>query len=222
MADPALRMALVGAFTAGYLTSFAVLFTAFGPTPVLERLGLQRGRAGAGTVALLAVGLLALSHALDQILSLVGLREASRLAEYDVVVAAASQATWPWLLLGLVIGPGIGEELLFRGILQRALARWIGRAGAVVGAAAAFGVIHGDPVHSSAAFFMGLYLGVVAELTGGTRAAIACHVVNNLVAVGGAVLLEAGTPSSWFVAAAEIGAAALILLSARRLLGRSP
>ncbi len=50
-------------------------------------------------------------------------------------------------------------------------------------AACLFGAAHGDPVHAAAAAVLGLYLGTVALLAASTRAAVACHVVNNTVAV---------------------------------------
>ncbi len=220
--DPALRLALLAALTAALLTSAAVAWAACSAASVTARLGLLPGRAGAGALALLAAGLLALSHGLDQTLSLLGLRETSQLIEYDVAVASAPQAAWPWLLLGLAAAPGIGEEIFFRGLVQRGLVPRLGRSGAVVAASAVFGALHGDPVHAGGAFVLGLYLGAVAEISGSTRAAIACHVINNLAAVGGIALPEERAMPSWLVAAAGIGAAALALDAGRRLLGRSP
>ena len=77
----------------------------------------------------------------------------------------------------------LAEEIFFRGfMLTRLREHWGGRR-AIVATAACFGVLHVDPngIHMLLAFVMGLYLGFVAERTGSTLPAIACHVVNNVV-----------------------------------------
>jgi membrane protease YdiL (CAAX protease family) len=187
----------------------------------LDRLGLRPGLAGTAAVLILALGMLGLSHALDQLINLLGLRATSQLAQLDAAMAGAPETAWPWMLLGLAVAPGIGEEIFFRGLLQRGLKRWLGRAGAVVATAAAFGALHGDPVHAAGAFGLGLYLGAVAELSGGTRAAIACHVLNNLAAVGGMALPPQQVLPPEALAVAGLCMAGLALYGARRLLRRS-
>jgi membrane protease YdiL (CAAX protease family) len=139
-------------------------------------------------VVVLTIGLLALSHALDQLINVLDLRATSNLARLDRAVAGEPESSWIWMLLGLALAPGIGEEIFFRGLVQRGLGPWLGRAGALLATSAAFGAIHRDPVHSAGAFFLGLYLGLVADRTGGTRAAIGCHVLNNMAAVAGVAL----------------------------------
>lgn len=217
---PASRLAALAALTSGFLLLAALAWAACGRRPLVERLGMGTGVAGPGAVLLLAAGLLGLSHALDQIIQILGLRAASQLAQYDEAIVAAPEAAWPWLLLGLAVAPGICEEIFFRGLVQRGLVRWLGRAGAVVAAALLFGLMHGDPVHAAGAVGLGLYLGSVAEMTGGTRAAIACHVVNNLAAVAGVALPPERPASPEALAAAGLGLAGAALWGARRLLDR--
>jgi membrane protease YdiL (CAAX protease family) len=167
--------------------------------------GLRLGRPalGAGTLALLAVGFVCVSHALSLALASLALRDTGTLAEIDRVVADASGPSRLLALLALGLAPPIGEELLFRGLIQQAALRRLGAAGAILLSAAAFGAIHLDPVHSPTAFVMGLYLGAVVELGGGLRGAIFCHALNNVLAVvgprvavelvpGGAALSSAG------------------------------
>jgi membrane protease YdiL (CAAX protease family) len=218
--EPAFRLAALASLSAALLLLAAVTWASLGRRPLLERLGLQPGLAGAGTVLLLAVGLLGLSQALDQIIELLGLRATSQLAQYDAAVAGAPELAWPFLLLGLAVAPGIGEEIFFRGLVQRGLTRWLGRAGAVLAASAAFGALHGDPVHAAGAFGLGLYLGAVAELTGGTRAPIACHVLNNLAAVGSVALPQPLPLPSGTLVAVGLAVAGFSLLTASRLLRR--
>ena len=85
--------------------------------------------------------------------------------------------------MALALLPGVTEELLFRGALQRPLVSRLGRRAGIGLAAALFGLAHLDPVQGPAAFCLGLYLGSVAELAGSLRAAIFCHVANNLGSV---------------------------------------
>jgi membrane protease YdiL (CAAX protease family) len=97
--------------------------------------------------------------------------------------------------LGIGLAPGVGEELLCRGLLQKGIEPALGPGRAVVAAALVFGILHGDPIHGASAAILGLYLGTVVVLAGSVRAAILCHTVNNLVAVTTAARLpEAHIP----------------------------
>ncbi|MEM9383461.1 MAG: type II CAAX endopeptidase family protein [Pseudomonadota bacterium] len=84
-------------------------------------------------------------------------------------------------LMGLVAP--ISEELLFRGVLLSAFARHLSFAFANLLQASLFALIHGELV--LAPFFLGLGLvaGWTVKRSGGLRAAILLHMVNNLVAV---------------------------------------
>ncbi len=212
------RLAGLAALTAVTLTLVSVGWAACGRQPIAERLGLRPGRAGVGVQLLLAIGLLGLSFGLDQLINLLGLRPASHLAQYDTAVAGTPESDWPWLLLGLCVAPGIGEEIFFRGLLQRGLAPWLGRGGALFAAAAIFGAFHADVVHGTGAFFLGLYLGAVAVLTGGTRAAITCHLLNNLAAVLGVALPAQALPAPLVAVALGLASAGLALFGADRIL----
>ena len=152
---------------------------------IADRLGLGRGRLGAGRIAVAVVGFLALSHALHGAVVWLGLLEGTTLAEIDEVVREVSPAhpALVWLAVGLA--PALGEELLFRGLLLRTLAsRWPG-AIAVLGSAALFGAAHLDLVHGAAAFLLGGYLAAVAERAGSLRPTLLCHALNNSLAVAG-------------------------------------
>ena len=209
--NPGLLLAAQAAGTSTLLTLVSVLWAALGTRPVVERLGLGPGRAGIGLVLLLALGLLGLSHAVDRLIHLLDLRSASHLARLDAAIGGDLERSWTWILLGLGLFPGFGEEIFFRGCVQRGLHRWLGRLGAIVLTSLFFGAFHGDWVHGVGAFFLGLYLGTVAELCGGTRPAIACHVLNNLGAVGGMALPLVPDLRPELLAALGIGLAALAL-----------
>jgi membrane protease YdiL (CAAX protease family) len=57
---------------------------------------------------------------------------------------------------------GVGEESLFRGVLQFGLSHWVGTAAAVVIAGIVFGLVHWiTPMYAFYATLMGIYLGVL-------------------------------------------------------------
>jgi membrane protease YdiL (CAAX protease family) len=143
--------------------------------------GSVRERLGFAPLALGGVGLLALSGALEFAIAEAGLRGDGALARLDALVEAAGRERLALVLLATAVAPGFGEELLFRGLLQRGLARRAG-AWAIPLAGLAFAVVHEDRVLSPAAFALGCYLGGLAWLTGSTWTAIVCHVANNATA----------------------------------------
>jgi membrane protease YdiL (CAAX protease family) len=192
-----------------------------------ERLGLGRGRLGAGRSALALLGFLALSHALHGAVVWLGLLEGSTLAEIDRAAREQGVAHPGWVWLVLALAPALGEELLFRGLLLRLLAsRWPGVV-AVLGSAAVFGVAHLDLVHGAAAFLLGSYLGAVAARSGSLRPAILSHAANNSLALAGSLglLPPLGTPEAAGQLAPALALAAVCLaLSLRpaRLQAPSP
>ena len=85
----------------------------------------------------------------------------------------------------LALLAGVGEELLFRGFLQSALALPFGEVAGLVLAAAVFGLVHWiTPFYALYAGILGAYLGVLFILTGGLIAPIVCHSIYDLVALG--------------------------------------
>jgi membrane protease YdiL (CAAX protease family) len=169
--------------------------------PAARRLGLGAGRLSWSLLALLVIGMLALSHALDGVLEMSGLREHSALAEVPVRLEGARGRTLVLTLLALGLAPGFAEELLCRGLVQRGLLQRLGPVRAIGAGALLFGALHLEPVHAAFAVVLGAYLGGVAFWADSTRAAIGCHVVNNLASVGFAATLG---PTPW---APELAAA---------------
>jgi len=171
---------------------------------VSSRLGLGPGRLRPSSVALLAGGLLALSFSLSALLGALELRDAGALGEVNRIVQETRGPSMALALLALGVAPGIAEEVLFRGLVQRGVTQRLGRRIGILVAATLFAVAHADPVQAFAAFLLGLYLGAVADLAGSIRAAIACHVVNNLVATSAARL--GGVPIPGDLAALPVAA----------------
>lgn len=212
-------------FTQAAWTLLAFYGAALSRPPSLgNRLGLGRGNLPLSTSLVLVLGFVALSGGLHQGLVSLELRETGALAEIDQLVREARTRT-PSLLLALLalgVAPGFGEEILFRGFLQRGLVPRIGAFWGVALSAAVFGLAHFDPIHTSLAFLLGAYLGVVAHLAGSIRTAILCHVVNNTLGIVGPALMASGFPAGgvWAIPLL-LGLAGASLLYASRQ-GRSP
>lgn len=189
-----------------------------------ERLGLGPGRVRASSVVILVAGLLALSDGLSLILSALEVRHTGALGEVERMVAGAEPPPFLLALLCLGIAPGVGEEILFRGLIQRGLTRRLGPLAGVVLTAGIFAAAHLDPAQSPAAFLLGLYLGAVTQLAGSTRPAIACHVANNVLATAAARFGGLQVPgAAGLVAPVLLGAALGILVWVwRRETHRSP
>jgi len=186
-ADGAPTLAADALATAALLALVAVGGASLSAQPPAARLGLRRGRLGGRATALGALGLLALSHALEGLLALAGAPPSATLARFSETLASATPAELALAVAVFALASAGAEELLFRGLLQRGLERRLGAAAAIALAAAAFAAAHGDLVHGAAAFPLGLYLGVLARRDGSIRPALAAHALNNAVAV-----LEAG------------------------------
>jgi membrane protease YdiL (CAAX protease family) len=186
------------------------------PGPITRRLGLGPSRLPIGALIALVLGTLGLSLAVDTALSF------TRAMEYSVAVGISRgvHAARGWdfaiALLGTAIAPAVGEELLCRGLLQRAFVRALGPPAAIASAALFFGWLHGELAHGTIAACLGAYLGVAAYWTDSTRPAIAAHAANNIVALlGSAGVLSLSLPAIPGICAG-LGLAALGLIWALR------
>jgi membrane protease YdiL (CAAX protease family) len=117
------------------------------------------------------------------------LRPFVRLQQYvrRLVAPLFAEATLVELLLISLIA-GVGEELLFRGLIQDGLAVWIGGpAGICIGLAAGsilFGLAHAlTKTYAALAAVVGLYLGILLLLTGNVLAPVTAHAVYDFAAL---------------------------------------
>lgn len=96
-----------------------------------------------------------------------------------------------WRDLALIsMAAGVGEEMLFRGVIQAALARRLGPGAGLAASAVLFGLLH--PVSAAYAVVAGLlgaYLGLVWIATGNLLAPMVAHAAYDFVAL--VVLLRA-------------------------------
>jgi membrane protease YdiL (CAAX protease family) len=182
MASPSgLALAAVVSWTG--MGTAALMAGALSPEPWRHRLRLSLDGITAGKVVLVIVGLLGVSQALDASVALLGLSHFGALDHINRVMARASPGWLVVLSFALALGPGMAEELFFRGFMQTRLAQRFGAALAIAITSACFGFIHFDLVHTPVAAVLGLFLGWAVERTGSIVPAMAAHVVNNLIAV---------------------------------------
>jgi len=150
--------------------------------------GLRLGPSHASALGRVAavLGLVGLSAAGGAVIQLLRPRGAHDVGTIDTFAQALGGATPLRVLLTVVaigLAPAFGEEVFFRGLLQRSLTpRW-GRGVALVMTATAFGFFHLDGAQGTVAFCAGLFLGWVAERLGSVRPGIAAHATNNTLFV---------------------------------------
>ena len=169
------------------LIFFALALALALPGSPRERLGLEPGRLPWSAVVALVIGTLGLSAALEGVLALT---RAAELSKISGISRSLAQTPWSMVglaLLGTAVAPGVAEELLCRGLVQRTVARWTPAWLAVVLGALFFGWLHQEWVHGSIAAVLGLYLGVGALWADSTRPAMAAHTVNNALALLGSL-----------------------------------
>jgi membrane protease YdiL (CAAX protease family) len=84
----------------------------------------------------------------------------------------------------LALLAGVSEEILFRGVIQQALTRWLPSELAMVAASALFGLVHfASRAYAVFAAIMGLYLGTLFVITGNLFAPIVAHAAYDFVAL---------------------------------------
>jgi membrane protease YdiL (CAAX protease family) len=164
------------------LAIVALAVASFGAAPAGARLGLGPGRFDAPRTVIATLGLVALSHAAESAVTLSGVASPG-LERFDAAFDGLSLREALFPLFALSIGSACGEELFFRGLVQRGLTPRIGAVAAIGVTSILFGVAHADWAHGGAATLLGVYLGVVAWAAGSIRPAIAAHAANNAAAL---------------------------------------
>jgi uncharacterized protein len=146
--------------------------------PVREALGLQPAQLPVLVAA--AVGTVMLGPIGDRAMSLLSeLFPDFTLGVVPTLHELAQSLPLIWLWPSFALLPGIAEELLFRGVLQRSFVRK--RVGIVV-AGCAFALFHVDPVHVVGVLPLGLFLSWAAARSS-TTVSVFAHVVNNSIAL---------------------------------------
>jgi membrane protease YdiL (CAAX protease family) len=184
--------------------------------PLREALGLETARpavfvaAGIGTIMLGPLGDF-LMGVLTRLLPDFTLGVVPTLHE----LAQRLPGIWLWPTFALL--PGLAEELLFRGVLQRSLRA---PTASVVVSGCAFALFHADPVHVVGVLPLGLFLAWAAARSG-TLVTIFAHVLNNtlaLVAIQSEALdvgygSERPMPITWLIFSLGVFAASALWLA---------
>ncbi|MBY0522187.1 MAG: CPBP family intramembrane metalloprotease [Gemmataceae bacterium] len=150
---------------------------------------------GKGWSRILAVRLPSLSHLLLAVMGLPGIMVISMGIEGLVKQVAPSVidldemmaifGAWPWPLAVLVIGlgPGIGEELWFRGFFGRGIVGRHGVVGGVLLTSLLFGAIHIEPRQAVPAMFIGVLLHLCYLASRSLLVPMILHTANNSLSV---------------------------------------
>lgn len=184
--------------------------------PPAATLGWRWTRLGAAGWAAAVVGTLALSNGVHGTLVELHLRHVGSLARVDELARAGAAAEPGLTVLTLALAPALGEELLFRGLVQGVVARRLGVLAGIGISAALFALAHGDLVHGGAALVLGLQLGLVRHRGGSILGPMVCHLANNGVGfLTGAIGLVAPSQGPAGVAASfVVGGACAAFLAA--------
>jgi membrane protease YdiL (CAAX protease family) len=147
------------------------------------RFRLQPGWETGPTLAVMTLGLLTLGQALDSLTTVLGVADRGSLVLIRQVLQATAGPDLFAAVLVLGFAAGTAEEIFFRGYMQSRLREHWSPVASVTATSTAFALLHVDvsAVHMLLALALGIYLGVVAEVSGSTLPPIVCHVINNVV-----------------------------------------
>jgi membrane protease YdiL (CAAX protease family) len=146
--------------------------------PVRAALGLYA--ADPGVIAATALGTVMLGPIGDRLMSLFSEHFPNwTLGVVPTLHDLAQRLPLLWLWPTFALLPGLAEELLFRGVLQRSIRR---RRLAIAVSGCAFALFHVDPVHVIGVLPLGLFLAWSAARSC-TTVTIMAHVINNSVAL---------------------------------------
>ena len=174
LAFMALELTLLGGVIAAALLS---------PIRFRDRLRLRRSHISVVGYFVMLVGMLAVGQVLESSMALLEIEPGTALEQMNELFASVHGEALAILALAVGLFAAFGEEFLCRGYIQTRLSRRWGSLRAVLIASLLFGILHFDVVHSTMAFFIGLYLGFLAERTGSIWPGIVCHALNNIIAV---------------------------------------
>lgn len=149
---------------------------------VRQRLGLASGQIIARTAPVAVTGFFAFSVSADIAAEWSGV-SMKALEELEAWIRNAWFSNPALAFLTVAIIPGFVEELALRGYLLNLLKGRLGVTAALILSSLLFGLLHIDPLHSTVTFFMGIYFGILALLTGGIWVPVLAHAFNNFMAI---------------------------------------
>lgn len=114
----------------------------------------------------------------------------------EEVVPLFQESYWSELAL-IALSAGVGEEMLFRGVLQATLTDWLGMGLGISLASILFGVLHPISIsYTIIAGFLGLYLGGLWVYNGNLLTVMVTHALYDFVALGYLIRLRAEAAKS--------------------------
>jgi len=118
-------------------------------------------------------------------------------------------AEWVLATLSVVVVVPIGEEIVFRGIMQQAARQGLRGPVAAVLVGVLFGVLHFEPWYVTGLAVAGVAMGFALEITGSLLAPILLHAVYNAVALAALTVPDESLPA--WIGSSPAGIAVAIL-----------
>jgi len=127
----------------------------------------------------------------------------------EMMQEIANIAPLPVMLLIIAVGPALGEELIFRGVIGRGLvARWGVLMGVLI-TSCLFAAVHMHPVHVVAVIPLGIAMHLIYLATRSFWAPVLLHFLNNSWATV-ASRMSTGTPFEELATEASVGPGLLV------------
>lgn len=101
---------------------------------------------------------------------------------YKALAGSSSPGEFLFVLLIIAVIPGVTEELLFRGLIQRSFARRMSQWKAALITGVVFALYHLNPFSFIPLAVLGIYLGFLAMRARSVWVAAAAHFFNNMIA----------------------------------------
>ncbi len=163
--------------------AFAMVAALFSRDRWVDRLGLRSGRLPAWTWLLFLAGTPIVGMFASQLMSGVADEPSEQLKMFERMFQFDSLSSLVTLLLLVSLLPGIVEEILFRGYLQRRLLTRLPALASIVICSFLFAAAHMDPMHAVGVLPLGLWLGVIAWRADSIWPAMFGHIGNNGYAI---------------------------------------
>lgn len=195
--------------------AFAIVAALFSREAWSRRLGMRGGRFPTWTWLLFFAGTPVVGLIAAQLMSQLGGEPSEQLKLIERMFTFDSIGSLFLLLLMVGLLPGIVEETLFRGYMQR---RLLGRLPAAVSIGVCsifFAAAHLDPMHAIGVLPLGVWLGVVAWRADSIWPAVFGHVGNN----GCAIAMSQMTVANRDVHSADSALVVLMLVSFAAFIG---
>lgn len=161
------------------LSGASLAAAALSPVPLNARLGLRTQNLRTLPLLAAVVGLPALSMVIENAALFSGVEISGTLEMIARTIGASEGLQSFAIVLAISLGPGLGEELLFRGYIQTRLLERHAPVLAIFVTSLLFGVMHMDPLQSTLTVFMGGYLGFLAYRFESLWPAVGAHALNN-------------------------------------------